>query len=150
MPWDKEFENEYVLAAAFSVRLFDLTEHLSLELEANVARRFGDAELWEFALPLVFRWDYFPWNDYVYTTIGLAVIGPSYATEISDSERRKAHNEKGSKLLNYFAPEITLSPPDNPSFAFIGRVHHRSGAFGLINGVSGGSSYVSLGVRYRF
>ena len=149
-PWDTDLENDYLLALSLSARLFELTDHLSLEIEANVARRFGEAELWEFAVPLILRWDDFPWNDTVYTTIGLSFLGPSYATEISATERRKSHNDKGSHWLNFFAPEITLSPPDDPGFAFVGRIHHRSGAFGLINGVSGGSSYVSLGVRYRF
>lgn len=151
--WDPasiEFEDEYLVALALSARIFSITNHLSVEVEANVAHRFGNADIWEFSLPVFLRWDDFPWNDSLYTTFGLALIGPSIVTEISDSERRKAHADKGSHFLNTFIPEITLSPPDDRNFAFIARVHHRSGIFGLINGVSGGSSYVSLGVRYRF
>lgn len=149
-PWESRFENEYVVSVSLSARLFELTDRLSLEVEANISRRFGNAELWEFAVPLFLRWDDFPWNDAIYTTVGLSLIGPSYATEISKTERRKSHNDRGSHWLNFFAPEITLSPPDNRNFEFVARVHHRSGIFGLINGVSGGSSYGSLGLRYRF
>ena len=149
-PWEKELEDEHLVALAVSARLFNLTEHLSLEVEANVSRRFGNADHWEFAVPLLLRWDGFPWNDVLYTTFALAIMGPSYATEVSASEREKSHNDKGSHWLNYFAPEITVSPPGDRNFSFFARIHHRSGIFGLINGVSGGSSYVSLGVRYRF
>lgn len=149
-PWEIVFENTYLLALAVSTRLWSLDEHLDIELEASAARRFGDAELWEFAAALFLRWDGFPWNDVVYTTVGLGILGPSFATEISETERNKSGNGKGSKLLNYFAPEITLSPPDNRDFAFIARLHHRSGVFGLFDGVSGGSNFLALGVRYRF
>ncbi len=149
-PHRADFENTYLATLALSARVASLTDHLALELEAAVGRRFGDAELWEFHTALFLRWDDFPWNDTVYTTVGLGLFGPSYATEISETELDKSGNDKGSKLLNYFAPEITISPPDNRDLALIVRLHHRSGVFGLFNGVSGGSNFLVFGLRHRF
>lgn len=150
-PWNAEFEDTYIAGLSASTRIWEIDENLSLELEGQVARRFGGSDVWEFNAALLVRWDGFPWNDIVYTTVGLAVLGPSYATGISETERRKSgNNGKGSKLLNYFAPEITLSPPDNPDLAFVTRLHHRSGVFGLFDGVSGGSNFLTFGLRHRF
>ena len=149
-PWNAEFEDTYIAGLGISARIWEIAENLTLELDGHVARRFGDSDVWEFGAALLLRWDGFPWNDSVYTTVGLAVLGPSYATGVSETERRKSGNDKGSKLLNYFAPEITFSPPDNHDIAFVTRLHHRSGIFGLIDGVSGGSNFLTFGLRHRF
>ncbi|MFN4088117.1 MAG: hypothetical protein ACK4QW_03615 [Alphaproteobacteria bacterium] len=150
-PWRAEFENTYLLNLSVSRRLFSLGEHVDTELEVNVGKRFGDDDSWEFASALFVRYDGFPWNHRVHTTVGVAVLGPSFATGISETERRKAGNDnRGSKLLNFFSPEITLADPDRPEFAYVFRLHHRSGVFGLFDGVSGGSNFPSVGMRYRF
>ena len=149
-PYDVNFEDTYLVAMALSTKLFDVGEYLDFELEGNIVRRFGDDEEWEFNAAIFLRWDKFPWQDFVYTTVGLGFIGPSFATGISETERRKSGNNKGSKVLNYFTPEITFSPPSNRNISVIMRVHHRSGAFGLFDGVDGGSSFVSVGFRHYF
>ena len=150
-PFDTEFDDTFLFAAAYSYRIATIWDHLDLELEANIGLRSGDGgEVGEFNGAFVIRWDNFPWNDYVYTTLGLAVFGPSYATKITDQEREKSKNGKGSKFLNYFAPEITFAHPDDPDNQAFIRVHHRSGVFGLIDGVSGGSNFLTFGLRFRF
>ena len=149
-PYHVNLEDTFLVALALSTKLFDVGEYLDIELEGNIVRRFGDDEEWEFNAALFLRWNKFPWQDFLYTTIGLGLIGPSFATGISATERRKSGNNTGSKLLNFFAPEITFSPPSNHNIAVILRVHHRSGAFGLFDGVDGGSSFVSVGFRHYF
>ena len=149
-PHKTEFEDTYLTAVALSKKLFDIGAHLDVELEGNIVRRFGDDDSWEFNAALFFRWDKFPWQVQIYTTVAIGALGPSYATGISDGERRKSGNDEGSRLLHYMAPEITFSPPSNHDIAVIMRVHHRSGVFGLFDGVDGGSNFVSIGLRHYF
>ena len=74
-------------------------------------------------------------------------MGASYATGIPAWERQNSGNDKGSRWLEFLVPELTFaSGPTSRGEAFI-RVHHRSGLYGLINGVSGGSNYLSVGYR---
>jgi hypothetical protein len=108
-PWNVEFEDTHLLAIAGSKRLGTIWWDIDVDVELNAAKRFGDDDAWEFATTLFFRYDDFPWNDVVYTTLGVGV-GPSYATHISDTEKTKAGNgDKGSKFLNAFIPELTVS-----------------------------------------
>ena len=148
-PGGIDFEDTGLVALAFSARLMKWDWGLSFEVEGNVAKRFGNENYWEFNAALVARWSNFPWNDFVYTTIGIPFFGPSYSTEISEVQRDKNGGD-GSHWLNFFAPEITFSPPDNPNIALVVRFHHNSGMFGVYNGVSGGSAAVTAGVRFRF
>lgn len=149
-PWNVKFEDTHLLAVAGSKRLGTIWWDIDVDAELNVAKRFGDDDAWEFAGHLFFRYDDFPWNDTVHTTVGIGV-GPSYATHVSDTEKTKAGNgDKGSKFLNGFVPEITFTDPDIPELGFTFRIHHRSGIFGLIDGVSGGSNFITFGTRYRF
>ena len=149
-PWNVDFEGTHLLAMAGSKRLGTIWWDIEVDAELNVAKRFGEDDAWELATMLFFRYDDFPWSEMVYTTLGVGV-GPSYATHISDTEKTKAGNgDKGSKFLNAFVPELTVADPDLPELAYVFRIHHRSGVFGLIDGVSGGSNFVSFGTRFRF
>jgi hypothetical protein len=53
-------------------------------------------------------------------------------------------------VLHNFSPEITFADPDNKNVELVLRLHHRSGIFGLIDGVSTGSTFVTTGIRVRF
>lgn len=74
------------------------------------------------------------------------VEGISYNTSVSNYER--TYRENFSQLLNYLAFELEASVSDQLSM--VGRIHHRSGAFGTYNGVKEGSNAYLLGLRYRF
>ena len=67
-----------------------------------------------------------------------------------DEEAEEDDANKGSKLLNMFNPEVEVGWPGAPEWAGFVRLHHRSGIFGLINGVTGGSTYMTFGLRKRF
>ena len=74
------------------------------------------------------------------------VEGISFYTDVSLYE--KTFREKSSQLLNYLGFEVEAAV--SPELSLVGRIHHRSGAFGLFNGVSGGSNGYLLGLRYRW
>ncbi len=74
------------------------------------------------------------------------VEGISLNTDFSSYEQ--TYRERYSKLLNYLAFEIEALV--DPQWSVVGRIHHRSGAYGTYNGVSEGSNGYLLGVRYRW
>jgi len=124
---------------------------LDLEIEGGVAKRFGNAytgNQWEFDLIPMARWKYFPWNDYLYTNFRLGLIGASYVTGVSGFERDFDSSRHGNEFLNLLIPEVTFAPSKDAPFEVFVRVHHRSGMFGAINGVHGGSNYISTGMRF--
>ena len=54
--------------------------------------------------------------------------------------------EENNKLLNYLGFEIERKI--NNKLFLTGRIHHRSGAFGLFGGVKDGSNGYLVGLRY--
>ena len=74
--------------------------------------------------------------------------GLSYNSEDSYYEKTtKYGNGKSSQLLNYLAVEVEV--PVDKSYSFLGRIHHRSGVYGIFDGVHGGSNGYLLGVKYK-
>ena len=74
------------------------------------------------------------------------VEGISYNTSVSNYE--KTYRENFSQLLNYLGFELEATVSEQLSL--VGRIHHRSGAFGTYNGVKEGSNAYLVGVRYRW
>ena len=72
--------------------------------------------------------------------------GISYNTDVSLYE--KTFRDNYSKLLNYLGFEVEAAV--SPDVSLVGRIHHRSGAFGTFNGVTEGSNAYLLGLRYRW
>jgi len=72
--------------------------------------------------------------------------GVSLTTSISNYE--DTYRERSSRFLNYLAFEVEALVA--PQWSAVGRIHHRSGAFGTYNGVREGSNAYLLGLRYRF
>lgn len=124
-------------------------DHLFIEGEGGISYRFGDEELGEGWLGAYLRYDNLPWNDVVYTTLAVNT-GVSYLTEVSEFERSRDNNGKAGRLLHYMGPEITFADPDNKNLEFLVRFHHRSGVFGLFDGVVSGSTFITAGMRVRF
>ena len=94
-------------------------------------------------------WTEFPWNKYVRTRFGVSE-GLSYVNRITNLERHNQLHENNSNYLNYI--DITLSfnakdvtGMDNLEDTYIGMgISHRSGIFGTINVVDGGSNNVTF------
>ena len=74
------------------------------------------------------------------------VQGVSVTTSLSNFE--DTFRERSSRILNYLGFEVEGS--FSPQWSVVGRIHHRSGAFGTFNGVKEGSNAYLLGLRYRF
>ncbi len=79
--------------------------------------------------------------------LSLGVVeGISYNSVVSNYER--TYRENYANLLNYLAFE--LESAISPELSMVGRIHHRSGAFGTYSGVKEGSNAYLIGVRYRW
>ncbi len=74
------------------------------------------------------------------------IQGISYNSAFSNYER--TYRENYSQLLNYLGFELEAEVFDQLSL--VGRIHHRSGAFGTYNGVEEGSNAYLIGMRYRW
>lgn len=130
---------------SISRRIGQLGKGFTFELEGGAGYRFSNEDAGEFWGALFARYDRFPWSDKVYTTIAIST-GLNYATRVSEIE----YDEHNSKLLHYLAPEITVASPNHKNLEGVLRMHHRSGVFGLFDGVRSGTNVVTLGLRKRF
>jgi hypothetical protein len=99
------------------------------------AQNFGDG-----TLGLGMRFWLQPWLSVYF------VEGVSLLTEPSNYE--KTFRQTYSTFLNYLAFEVEALV--TPQLSAVGRIHHRSGAYGTYSGVSEGSNGYLLGLRYRF
>ncbi|QOC23932.1 hypothetical protein IC757_07430 [Wenzhouxiangella sp. AB-CW3] len=136
-------------ALAWSYRLNDKPRNLDWELEGQVVQHFGRQDHQELNLLLNARWTRFPW-DHVIDTSAVVGWGQSFATEVPPLEPRSDGDERSTRLLNYLLVELDFAPPSHPEWGLVLRLHHRSGVFGLYNGVNGGSNYIGAGIRYRY
>ena len=140
------FVDAHILVGALAwtmTRLYDGA--LSLELEGQVAKYSGVQDHFEFNLPVIGRWQKFPWNKVVDTSFAFG-LGLSWATE--EPKVEKMLNDSTQQLLIYWLIEIALGPP-NANWAMVFRLHHRSDAFGLI-AEDGGSNTLAAGLKFRF
>ena len=160
-PWTAHLNPIGVAGASYSHRLGTVNElagdiglgyigdELTMEAEAGTSFRFGDENLGEAWAALYLRYDGLPWNDTVYTTIGVNT-GISLLTDLSDFEKWRDDKGRSSELLHYLGPEFTFANPENKDLELVLRLHHRSGVFGLFDGVVSGSTFISAGIRLRF
>ncbi|MFM7314469.1 MAG: DUF3769 domain-containing protein, partial [Cyanobium sp.] len=74
------------------------------------------------------------------------VEGVSLNTSVSNYE--KTYRQDYTTFLNYLGLEVEALVA--PQWSMVGRIHHRSGAYGTYSGVSEGSNAYLLGLRYRY
>ena len=154
-PWTSSFDDTQLLSGMVSRRVYEfgqdslLGPYWFIDWEVGAGQRFGNSTATELWTALYFKYDGFPWPNTIYMTAGVST-GVNYATSTSDHEVRKSGNGTGTNLLHYFSPEITFANPDNKDFEIVARLHHRSGVFGLFDGVDGGSTFLSVGFRRHF
>ncbi|MCP9859498.1 DUF3769 domain-containing protein [Cyanobium sp. Cruz-8H5] len=151
------FRPEYLGGIGMQRRLFQAGP-LSLEFDANLlghkansqpgggfnqlfpfsdtpAQNFG-----EFTGGIGLRLWLRPWLN-VFFVEGLSVT-------TAKSNYEQTFRENSARLLNYLAFEVEALV--TPRWSAVGRIHHRSGAYGTFSGVSEGSNAYLLGLRYRF
>jgi hypothetical protein len=146
-PEEVRYADSYILAVAPSVELYRWWPGLALEAEGQAVRHFGDQDHWEFNGVLAARWHAFPWNRVVRTSAAFGA-GPSWATERPALEP-DINGGATRRLLVYWYMELTAAPAHWTHWDTSLRLHHRSGAFGLV-AAEGGSNVLALGLRRRF
>ncbi len=148
---------EYLTGVGLQRRLIDAGP-LALELDANLlghkaAQQPGGP--YNQAVPNADT----PAQSFAEATVGLGarlwlqpwlnlyfVEGVSLLSRPSNYE--KTFRKNYSTFLNYLAFEVEALV--NPRWSAVGRIHHRSGAYGVYSGVSEGSNAYLLGLRYRW
>lgn len=143
----REYVDSYVAVLSVGKGLRNYKHYLRLEGEGQVAKHWGEQDHFEFNALLGLRWLPFPWDRYLDTSFAMGA-GLSYATDEPEIEVEK--NDRTARMLGYLMFELGVVVPQQPKWTLFARVHHRSGAFGLFDGVSGGSNVVGAGLRYSF
>jgi len=118
-----------------------------IELEGQVLRHFGDQGHWEGTLALMFRTGQIPLFGGL--SVNLA-FGEGFSYASSRPRLEGSFRVEPSQLLNYLAFEAEFSHSSLPGVAFVPRIHHRSGVFGLIAERESGSNFIGAGLRVDF
>ncbi len=116
------------------------------EGELQAVRHWGRQSLWESNVAVTVRWNHFPWDDWIDTSAAFGQ-GVSFASHRPPLEQE--NDGETRRMLHYMHAELAFRPPGNQRLSLVARVHHRSGVFGVY-GVSGGSNFLTTGLRYRF
>lgn len=141
------FEESYLTGVALARQFAQTGKSLTWEVEGQAVKHYGKQHHWEFNALLFARWHRLPWNHLLKTSIALGE-GLSLATEKPPVEGED-HNHS-SAFLNNIQFELTFALPREPNWHLVGRIHHRSGIFGLINDVEAASDFAVLGIKHTF
>ena len=146
-----QYDDGGIVGGTASRRIATVFHVIDIEAEVGAAKRFGNQHEGEFWGAFYVRYTAFPWNKYLTTTFALST-GLSYATGISEFE--KDHSElnppAGTHVQHYFSPELTFALPEHKERQLVVRLHHRSGAYGVVSGAMSGATYLTVGVRAWF
>ena len=145
-----DFTDSFIAAATGSVTLWKPeTLPISFEAEGMVGFRFGQETNAEIGIsPLVVRWEYFPWNEHLYTNFRIGVAGLSYLAQESDLENTGLG---ASQLQSFEFLELTFARPEDKSLELFLRHHHRCTFYETMDDKhSNGSDYLTIGIRKRF
>lgn len=117
-----------------------------------------DKDAYQINIGLKAYWTKFPWNDTVRTRFSF-MEGLSYTSNYLNIENENYNRKKRSsqsKFLNYLEFNLAFNMEDifsskkfEDSYIGIG-ISHRSGIFGLINGVNGGSNIIVFTLEKEF
>lgn len=146
--FDVTFDSEFTyLALALTRKITEITPNLNLEGEGIIVKYGGDQDHLELDALMSGRWLAFPWNRWVDTTAAFG-LGLSYATEKPPYEvRNKGDSEQ---LLAFLLFELTAGIPQVPQWDLVMRINHRSGVFGVFDGMHGAMNSLAFGLKYRF
>jgi hypothetical protein len=146
-----EFRDQYFASVAYSqVLIRDLPmlgplRDSSLELEGQLVRHFGTMTHPEATAAIVWR---SPDATLGSTSVNFAVgKGLSYAFGTPHLEGVRRDREV-QRLMSYLAFELEVSHAALPNLSLVPRLHHRSGAYGLVGPRGDGANYIGLGLRF--
>ena len=145
-----QLEDSHLVALTYSEPFHRFWEQAGAwEWEVQAVKHWGLQDHWEFNALLALRWSRFPWSDDLRTSFAVG-DGLSWATEVPPLELEEHEEETAAQLLNYLMLELTLGLPSQESWDFVFRIHHRSGVFGVFDGVDGGSNVLAIGLKWRY
>ena len=108
-PWNwQRRERERITGLALSRRVGALFGVVDVEPEIGVAHRGGAVDAQELWAAIYFRYDRFPWNDTLYTSVGIST-GINYATRVTELERRRARGSPDGSRHTCSSPETGAS-----------------------------------------
>ncbi len=139
------YEDSWLVATTWSEPMGSAGP-FDVEWEAGLAQHLGDQDHQEVTGLVLLRYE-LPWGDTLPTTLAIG-DGLSFATELPPLEAASHTNDGARQLLNHLVLELTVAPPRTTGWQLLFRIHHRSGVFGLFDGVHGGSNVIALGVRW--
>jgi len=152
-----KFKKRYLLGAGLRKELFKLREKVDwapekvfCDLEGVLVHKWGnwqgvEQSFQEVAGSFNLRYE-FADNWIRLNSISLG-NGVSLVTEEPEYEKETTLNGQTSNLLYYLMLDAAFDLPYTEKWHLVLRVHHRSGVFGLIDGVDGGSNYIGFGLR---
>jgi hypothetical protein len=140
---EASYEDAHLVGLALSRKIGTYKDLIGFEIEGQAVKHFGDQDHEEFNAVIMARWRHFPWDRFLDTSLAVGE-GISYAAADPVLEN------KGRQWLNYILLELAFAPPSRPRWEAVIRIHHRSGVFGLYNGVRDASNGLGVGIRYRF
>ncbi|TNM66822.1 hypothetical protein FHP24_10335 [Aliirhizobium smilacinae] len=149
-PFGVDYEDHPIFGIGYQFFPYSIGS-VKLGLEAGLAGRFGgnaNAEIWG---GVVGRYDAIEIANTI-RIIPSFTFGLSHVTETMDG--REKNNEDARKgnasTLFYLGPELSFSAVSRPELEVFWRLHHRSGAWGTLGDMHGGSNANVVGVRYNF
>jgi hypothetical protein len=156
--WDYAGEDVYGVDVTYTIspttgfgRFFDRNLAARFQVGGKVNARAQPSGVWlpELSAYFALRWRRLPWNHIVATTFSMGE-GLSIVSDVPEVEILTTEVGGTSRLLNYWMMEMTLAVPSLPYLQLVGRIHHRSGAFGLFGDAQeSGSNTVGLGIRWH-
>lgn len=147
-PGGIDYEPAWLAVVAPSWEVARPLPALSLELEGQVGRYFGDQTHWEVNALVAARYRLTGASDSLRASVAFG-LGPSWASEEPPLERGITENGDTARWLVYWYLEAAVAPPSWGPWSAVLRLHHRSGAYGWV-AAEGGSNVPTLGVRRRF
>ena len=147
-PGNIEYKRAWLLVGARSWELARPHPRLTLEGELQVGRFVGDQDHWEVNGALGARYRLTGPAVGVRASVAFG-LGPSWASRDPVLERRLNGENETAAWLVYWYLEADVAPRSWGPWSAVVRLHHRSGAFGLV-AEEGGSNVPSLGLRRRF
>lgn len=119
---------------------------LSIEAEGQLVQHAGLQSNQEGNVLLLARLHLLRDNPWLHASVAVG-DGLSFATRPPRVERHRG--EDSARLMNYLMLEAEIDPAPASPWSVVGRIHHRSGVFGLFAESGRGSNFLMLGLRYR-
>lgn len=155
-PWDLDtgqLDDHGMVGVAASRQLVRFWDYFWLETELGAGYRFEPSR--DYSSPegwaaIYLKYDGFPWNDYLRTSVGIST-GLSLVAEMPPAETDFGAKDVPDEaiLQHYLSPEIAFSLPEHPENELVLRLHHRSSSYYHFWDVITGSNVIAVGLRMR-